>query len=151
MAGHTYSSILLHVVFSTKERRPLIRDSFQERLYKYMAGIAKKEFGHAIQIGGVEDHIHGLIRLRTDVSVAEAMRKWKSLSSGWVNETIKSTDRFAWQTGYAAFSVSKSNSPTVQRYILNQREHHKKRDFKDEFLTLLRRHEIEFDPKYVWD
>jgi REP-associated tyrosine transposase len=149
--GHTYSNILLHIVFSTNDRRPLIRKSFQQRLYEYMAGVARQEFGFALQIGGVADHVHALIRLKTDISIADAMRLWKALSSKWVNETIRPNKRFAWQTGYAAFSVSQSNAPSVSRYIQDQERHHATLSFQDEFLKLLARHGIKFDPQHVWD
>ena len=149
--GHTYTDILVHVVFSTKERRPIIVDSFRERLYEYMAGIANNEFGRAIQIGGVADHVHGLLQVKTDVSVADAMRKWKSLSSKWVNETLKLRTKFGWQEGYSAFSVSRSQAPRVQKYIVDQVEHHRKLSFQEEVLALLEKHGIAFDPKYLWD
>jgi len=141
--GHTYSYLLVHVIFSTKDREPLIESSWRDRLYEYMAGIARNEFGHAVRIGGVEDHLHGLIRIRTDVSVATAMNRWKSLSSGWVNNTIKPALRFAWQTGYAAFSVSRSNEDQVVQYIDGQEAHHKTVTFRDELMAFLERHGIE--------
>ena len=103
----------MHVVFGTKERRPLILDAFRTRLYEYMAGIAREEFGHAVRIGGTDDHMHALMKLRTDVSVAEAVRKWKSLSSGWLHKTVPEARAFAWQSGYGAFSVSHSNAQKV--------------------------------------
>jgi len=149
--GHTYSNLLLHVVFGTKERRPIIRDSFRVRLHEYLAGFARKEFGGALAVGGTADHVHGLILLPTDTSVAEAMRNWKSLSSKWVHETFPAETDFAWQEGYAAFSVSRSNVPQVATYIQRQTEHHKKMTFEEEFLALLERHEVPFDPRHVWD
>ena len=148
--GHTYANLLVHTVFSTKGRRPLIRESFRERLHRYMGGVARNEFGRALAVSGTEDHVHGLISLNTDVSVADAMRKWKSLSSGWVNKTDDTTDHFAWQAGYAAFSVSQSNKQAVTAYIENQPEHHRKRTFQEEFVELLERHGIDYDPRYLF-
>ena len=93
--GHTFSNLLAHVIFSTKNRQPLITDAIGERLYAYMAGVARKEFGWAKRIGGASDHIHGLIELRTDISMGHAMNRWKSLSSGWVHKTFPELRR-AW-------------------------------------------------------
>lgn len=116
-----------------------------------LGGIAREEFGRALQIGGTADHVHGLILLRTDVAVADAMRTWKSLSSGWVHKTFPAEQDFAWQNGYAAFSVSRSNAEQVKKYIGDQESHHRKQTFEEEFLALLDRHGIEYDPRSVWD
>jgi len=149
--GHTYSNLLFHTIFGTKDRRPLIAEESRQRLYEYMAGIARNEFGRALVIGGVEDHVHGLLSLRTDVPIAEAMRKWKSLSSGWVHKTFPQQQAFAWQSGYAAFSVSHSMTGRVTRYINEQQAHHRKRTFEEEFMAFLDAHGVEYDPKNVWD
>jgi len=149
--GHTFSNLLVHTIFSTKDRLPTIRESFRQRLYEYMSGIARTEFGRALCIGGTPNHVHGLIVLATDVSVAEAVRKWKSLSSKWVHETFPGTRDFAWQSGYGAFSVSRSNVPKVAGYIERQAEHHTKVTFEEEFVAFLKRHGIEHDPRHVWD
>ena len=149
--GHTYSRLLVHVVFSTKDRKPTIVEDIRPRLYDYMAGVARSEFGQAVRIGGIEDHVHGLLALKTDVSVAEAVRKWKSLSSGWVHKTFAEHGAFAWQVGYAAFSVSQSSVERVTQYIENQAEHHRSQSFEDEFRALLKRHGVEHDPQQVWD
>jgi putative transposase len=149
--GHTFSNLLVHTIFSTKDRLPTIRERFRPRLYEYMSGIARAEFGRALCIGGTPNHVHGLIVLATDVSVAEAVRKWKSLSSKWVHETFTDTRDFAWQSGYGAFSVSRSNVPKVAGYIERQDEHHKRVTFEEEFVAFLKRHGIEYDPRHVWD
>jgi putative transposase len=149
--GHTFSNLLVHVIFGTKDCLPTIRESFRPRLYEYMSGIARTEFGRALCIGGTLDHVHGLIVLTTDVSVAEAVRKWKSLSSKWAHETFPDAQDFAWQSGYGAFSVSRSNVPKVAGYIERQAEHHKKVTFEEEFVAFLKSHGIEYDPRYVWD
>lgn len=148
--SHTYPNILLHVVFSTKERRPIIDVSFRQQLYEYLCGIARKEFGRALRIGGTENHIHGLLSIGTDISVGEAMSKWKSLSSGWVHRTFPKASDFKWQEGYGVFSVSKSLVPTVERYIAKQGAHHQRQTFEEEFVEFLVKHEIEFDPKELW-
>ena len=149
--GHTYSNLLLHVVFGTKDRRPFIHESLRQRLYEYLAGVARNEFGRALTIGGAENHLHELLSLRTDVSTAEAMRKWKSLSSGWVHKTFPSDQTFGWQSGYGAFSVSEPMSIRVAKYISGQQEHHRRQTFEEEFVGLLERHGIRYDPKHVWD
>ena len=147
--GHTHTRLLVHVIFSTKNRRPLIQPGFRKRLHKYLGGIARHEFGCALTIGGTDDHVHGLLSLRPDVSVADAICKWKSLSSGWVHKTIAEAADFAWQEGYAAFSVSQSRAADVIAYIARQEEHHRKRTFDEEFAELLQRHQINYDPGKV--
>jgi len=142
-AGHTFSRLLVHVVFGTKERRGQIKAAFRERLCRYMAGIAKTEFGRLIEIGGTGDHVHVLVSLRTDVSVATAVRKLKSLSSGWVHATFPSEGAFGWQTGYGAFSVSESNAESVVGYVRNQEKHHERQTFSEEYAALLRKHGID--------
>jgi REP element-mobilizing transposase RayT len=148
--GHTYSTLVFHVVFSTKERRPLMHDAFRPHLYEYLSGIARNEFRGALAIGGTENHVHGLIVLPTDMSMAQAMRKWKGASSHWVKETFPDEGGFAWQDGYGAFSVSQSNVKPVAAYIEGQVEHHKKMTFEEEYIALLKRHGIQYDERYVF-
>jgi REP element-mobilizing transposase RayT len=143
--GHTYTNLLVHAVFGTKDRRPAIYDAFRPRLYEYLSGVAHHEFGQALAIGGTADHVHGLLTLRADVSVAEAMKKWKSLSSGWVHKTFPAEKDFGWQDGYGAFSVSRSLVPRVADYIGGQEEHHKNMTFEEELRGLLMRHGIDPD------
>ena len=143
--GHTYTSLLIHAVFGTKDRRPAVHESFRPRLYEYLSGVARHEFGQALAIGGTADHLHGLLVLKTDVSLADAMKKWKSLSSGWVHKTFPDERDFGWQEGYGAFSVSQSLVPKLATYIREQEQHHKKMTFEEEFRRLLVRHGIEVD------
>jgi putative transposase len=145
--SHTYVQNVVHIVFSTKERRKIIPRDMKERVWSYIAGICKQEkiFVHAV--GGMEDHVHLLLQIPPTMTLAEAVRTVKSNSSSWMKQEIK---KFAWQEGYGGFSVSKSQIPVVVRYIKNQERHHKKMSFEDEFLALLEKHEIEFDPKYVF-
>lgn len=147
----TYSQILLHLVFSTKGRCPWIATDVATRLYPYIGGIVRAEKGVLYEIGGIEDHIHMYLRWRTDAGVSDLMRTVKSRSSKWIHETLPGLSEFAWQEGYAAFSVSKSQEDAVRRYIVGQREHHAKEDFKSELLRLLRAHSIEFDERDVFD
>lgn len=145
----TYTQLLLHIVFSTKHRQPFITDEVAERLYPYIGGIIRAENGVLHDIGGVEDHVHLYIRWRADESLSNLMRTVKSRSSKWMHETFPQLKDFAWQEGYAAFTVSKSQEDAVKRYIANQHEHHRKEDFKSELMRLLAAHGIEFDEQYV--
>jgi REP element-mobilizing transposase RayT len=147
----TYSQILLHVVFATKHRQPWITTELSPRLYAYMGGIIRSEKGVLYEIGGVEDHVHMLMRWRTDMAVSDLMRHVKGRSSLWVHETMPELSSFAWQEGYSVFSVSKSRESAVKRYIAKQAEHHQKHDFRSELLRLLKAHGIEFDERYVFD
>ena len=143
----TYSQILLHIVFSTKLRQPYITANLAERLYAYMGGIIRAEKGVLYDIGGVEDHVHLYVRWRADASIADQMRTVKARSSKWVHDTFPTLGAFAWQEGYSAFSVSKSQEEAVKKYIAGQVQHHKKEDFKTELLRLLRANCIEFDER----
>lgn len=147
----TYSQILLHIVFSTKQRKSWITRDVQERLYPYVGGIVRAEKGILYDIGGIEDHVHMYIRWRTDEAISNLMRTVKARSSKWVHDTFAELGEFAWQEGYSVFSVSKSQEDAVKRYIAGQAEHHKKEDFKSELLRMLRAHEVDFDARYVFD
>ena len=144
--SHSYSSNRVHIIFSTKERRPCIADEFQPKLWAYMAGIAHNQGFQAIIIGGVRDHVHALVVLPPTMPLAKAVQFLKGSSSKWINET---TGHFAWQEGYGAFSVSASQTGNVVRYIGNQHTHHKRRSFEDEFMGLLKKYEVTYDPNYV--
>ena len=147
----TYSQILLHTVFSTKRRATIITPEVQPRLYDYIGGIVRAQKDVVYALGGMSDHLHMLLRWRTDATISDLMRTVKARSSVWVHRTFPSAASFAWQEGYAVFSVSKSAEPDVKSYIENQAEHHKKRDFQEEFLALLRAHGVDFDARYVFD
>lgn len=147
----TCSQVLLHVVFSTKGRVAFIRPEIQSRVYEYIGGIIRAEKGALYSIGGMPDHIHLLLRWRTDATIADLMRTVKARSSLWIHQTFADLKAFAWQEGYAVFSVSKSAESDVRRYIETQVEHHKKRDFKEELLSILRAHGVDFDERFVFD
>jgi putative transposase len=147
----TYSQLLLHVVFSTKHRERWITSDVAEHLYPYIGGIVRSEKGSLYDIGGIEDHVHIYLRWRPDGSISDLMRAVKAGSSKWIHETFPQLGAFAWQEGYAVFSVSKSQEEAVQKYLANQREHHAREDFPSELLKLLRAHEVEFDEQYVFD
>jgi putative transposase len=147
----TFTNLLYHIVFSTKQREPLIIENLREELYKYIGGIIRGEEGILIEIGGIDDHIHLLVKIKPSISISEMLNKIKANSSKWVNENNKSPRRFQWQEGYAAFTVSESQVPPVREYIQNQEDHHKRISFQDEFIALLEKHGVSYDPRYIWD
>ena len=147
----TYSQILLHVVFSTKRRERWIAPSVADRLYPFIGGIVRAERGVLYDIGGIEDHVHLYLRWRPDGAISDLMRTVKSRSSKWIHETFPALGSFAWQEGYAVFTVSKSQEEGVKKYIADQHEHHRTEDFQTELLRMFRKHEIEFDERYVFD
>jgi putative transposase len=148
--SRTFTNLLTHLVFSTRGREPLIIPELKAELYSYLGGLTKELRGKAYRINGADDHVHMLVNLPPVVSISDALRFIKSNSSGWIHEKWPRKS-FAWQPGYAAFSVSKSNVPGVLDYIARQEAHHRRRTFKDEYIDFLREHEIEFDPRYLWD
>ncbi len=146
------SAVYVHLVFSTKDRRPLLRDkTVREALHSYLGGISKQLDCAPIQIGGVEDHVHLLARFGRTITQAEWVKELKRVSNLWLKERGRDYADFEWQGGYADFSVSQSNLEPVKQYIAGQEEHHRKIGFQDELRALLKRHEIEWDEKYVWD
>jgi putative transposase len=142
--AHTYATNIVHCVFSTKERRSLIPDARTAELYAYPGGIARGEGFSLIAAGGTVNHVHLLFVLPASISLAHAVQKLKGSSSHWMGHG------FSWQEGYGAFSVSPSQVPIVKRYIQNQEQHHRKRNFEEEFVTLLRNCGIEYDERYVF-
>ncbi len=144
--SHTYTKCHFHIVFSTKGRRKLISKETQPELWAYMAGICKNVGIWVHAIGGIEDHIHALVELPVAVPLSKAVNLLKSNSSGFMNRR----GSFSWQEGYAAFTVSASNISAVKRYVLNQEAHHRKMTFEQEFVALLKKHGVQFDPKYVF-
>lgn len=147
----TFSCLVDHYVWSTKNRLPLITPGIRPRLYPFIGGIVRDLGGTMYEIGGVEDHVHVLVRGKTDVSAAEMARNIKSRSTAWLRETFDGFGSFAWQEGYGVFSVSKSQVEGVKAYIRRQEEHHERRSFKEEFIEFLERHEIEYKPEFVFD
>ena len=146
--AHTFVRNHVHIVFSTRERRPFINPAIQEKLWAYIRGIARNYDTDLEAIGGMPDHIHILAAIPAKLSVADAVRVLKANSSKWMNE---SGHLFGWQKGYAAVSVSASNLKAVMEYIRNQPAHHTKRSFKDEYIALLRKYGINVTPEEVFD
>jgi len=149
MAG-TYTKLIYHIIFSTKDRESLITPGLREKLYPYIGGIVRGQEGMLQAIGGMPDQIHLVVRIKPDVSVSEIVRLVKANSSKWVNEQAGSAGRFGWQSGYGAFSVSFSQLTAVCEYVERQEEHHRKKTFQDEYQDYLKRHEISFDERYLW-
>ncbi len=148
--AHSFVSNYYHCVFSTKERRKLISPELEERLWPFLGGIARAHKMKALAIGGVEDHVHLLLSLPSTLAIAKAIQLVKGESSKWVHETFPQHQQFAWQEGYGAFSIGVSQHPVTVAYIQKQKEHHRQVTFQDEFLRFLKKHEIEYDPRYLW-
>jgi len=147
----SYVSAYFHCVFSTKGRRLQITPALGERLWPFLGGIARQNRMKAVAIGGVEDHVHLLLSLPSTLAIAKALQLIKGGSSKWVHESFPEHRLFGWQEKYGAFGVSVSQLDRIIEYIRNQREHHRRVTFQEEFLALLKKHRIEYDERYVWD
>ena len=145
------AKIYIHAIFSTKNREAILADDWRDELFRVLGGTANNFDCQSLIVGGVADHVHMLFQLGRTISVADAIGRIKSTTSLWVNQTRGLPTPFHWQGGYAAFSVSQSMVEAVREYIQAQPEHHKKQLFQDELREWLRRYEIEWDERYVWD
>ncbi|MBN2584312.1 MAG: IS200/IS605 family transposase [Planctomycetes bacterium] len=141
----SYTCLLYHVVFATKDRRPWLSSEHLPRVQEYVGGIVRNLNGKLLAAGGATDHVHLAISLNSSVALADAVRTVKCNSTGWIHDTFPDLVSFAWQDGYAAFTVSKSALSQVQRYLAGQAAHHAERSFADELRALLAKHGIEFD------
>jgi putative transposase len=148
--SHSYVRNLMHCTFSTKERYPFINPELELRLWPYIGGIARENRMTALAIGGTVDHLHALLSLPATMSFAKAVQLIKGGSSKWVHDTFSRYKKFEWQEGYGAFSVSPSQASRTIKYIQEQKEHHRKRTFEEEFLKLLDKNEVEYDSRYVF-
>jgi putative transposase len=140
----------LHIVFSTKERSPLIKPGIEVELYQYISGTCKELKCSPIIVGGHEDHIHILCELSKNIAIADLLKQIKTHSSMWVKSRFK-IENFYWQSGYGSFSVAQDKIPKLKEYIANQNVHHQKLSFKDEYLMILKRNNAPFDERYLWD
>jgi putative transposase len=147
----SYVSSYFHCVFSTKHRHRIITAELQERPWPFMGGIARQNKIKAIEIGGIEDHVHVLLSLPSTMPISKAVQLIKGGSSKWVHENFPEHRLFSWQEKYGAFSVSVSQLDTLVDYIRNQPAYHRTMTFQEEFLSLLNKHRIEFDERYLWD
>jgi putative transposase len=151
MRRMSYISSYFHCVFSTKERRPQLTPALRERLWPFLGGIARQNKFKALEVGGVEDHVHVLLSLPATLSIAKAVQLIKGGSSKWVHETFPEHRLFNWQEKYGAFGVSVSLLEKTLEYIKGQAEHHRKMTFQQEFLALLKKHRVQYDERYLWD
>ena len=145
--GHSLASVHVHFVFSTKKRLPYLKGELQADMFAYLGGIVREVGGKAVIVGGMPDHVHLLVRMPTGTSISDFMRVVKANSSKWVKARQR---HFAWQTGFAAFSVSMPVLPEVTRYIQEQEKHHRKMTFQQELVALLKKHNIGYDERYIW-
>ncbi len=148
--ANTYTALYFHIVFSTKNRAAYLKPDIEERIWAYLGGVARAHYMTALQIGGFDDHIHALIMAPATLSPSQIAQYLKGDSSKWIHEEFPKLQGFAWQDGYAAFTVSKSALADVIEYIKNQRRHHQRKTFQQEYLEFLEKHGIEYDQRYVW-
>ena len=149
--SHTYASVMIHGVFSTKRRQTLLRREIIPELARVVGGILRDRGGKLLAFNGTGDHVHLLAVLHPSHALADQFRDVKAISSRWIHERFPDLSGFAWQSGYGAFSVSKSAAEEVSAYVARKEEHHRTGTFEEEFTALLERHGIEYDPKYVFD
>ena len=147
---HSFASLLVHVIFSTKDRASDLSPELAARLFPYMAGIVKERKGVPLIINGPADHVHLLVYVAATESISDLMRVVKTNSSRWVHEQFPEHKRFGWQAGYGALTVSRSRAADVTAYIAGQQDHHRRVSFQDEFLTFLRKHGIAYDVRDLW-
>jgi putative transposase len=148
--ANTYASLHYHVIFSTKNREPWLLPHIEQRIWEFIGGIARTHRMTALQVGGVEDHIHALVTAPPTMAPCQIAQYLKADSSKWMHEEFSRLWNFGWQDGYGAFTVNKSNIPNVISYIQNQREHHRKKTFQEEYLDFLRQNGVEYDERYLW-
>jgi len=149
--AQSLSNVLLHIVFSTKNRQPWIDVEIEEELFKYIAGICRELKCPSHKIGGTDDHIHIACSLSRTIAISKLVEEIKSSSSKWIKTKDDRFSNFAWQNGYGAFSIGQSQLSDLCRYIANQRDHHRRSTFQDEYRSLLEKYGIQFDERYVWD
>lgn len=149
--ANTYSQLNIHCVFAVKGREHVLSNLFQERLFAFMAGIIRQKGCYPLAVGGWKNHVHIFFELSTDVKISEVLREVKSASSKWINENGLVIGQFAWQEGYGAFSHSRSQRDRIIKYVMNQEEHHRGKTFREEYLSMLQKAEIEFDERYVFE
>lgn len=148
--ANTYTSLNYHLIFSTKNRQQALSHDTESRLWPYIGGVARAHGMTALQVGGVEDHIHALVTAPASISPSKVAQYLKGDSSKWLHEEFPALREVSWQEGYSAFSVSKSNIPAVARYIEYQREHHSRKTFQQEYVAFLKAHDIAYDERYLW-
>ena len=149
--SQSLSKVYVHITFSTKHRQDIITNSIQESLFNYIGGVCKGLECNPIRVGGHKNHIHILCLLSKKITQIKLLEEIKKQSSKWIKTQNNNFKNFYWQDGYGIFSVNPSEIDVVVKYINNQKEHHKKVDFKDEFRAFLKKYEVTYDERYVWD
>ncbi|MBA3441189.1 MAG: IS200/IS605 family transposase [Pyrinomonadaceae bacterium] len=149
--AQSLSSILIHLVFSTKLREPLIKPDIELNLHAYLSVVFRACQSPSLLVGGTQDHVHALFVLHRTWTVAAVVEEVKKSSSKWLKTNGRELRNFQWQSGYGAFSIGQSNVPMLKRYISTQPAHHRRQTFQDEFRELLRKYEVGYDERYVWD
>jgi putative transposase len=149
--ANTYTQVNIQCVFAVKGRQNLLASSFRDELFQYMSAVLKSHHAYPLAVGGWTDHVHVFFEMPTDRSISDLMRDVKAISSKWINENKFVPGRFQWQSGYGAFSYSKSQRDNVIRYIMRQEEHHKRQTFKNENLELLKRLDVPYNPNYLFE
>ena len=149
--GQSLVKNYLHIIFSTKYRQPLIIESVEDELYSYLGGICKELECPPIKIGGYYDHVHILCMLSKKIALMKLLEEVKSHSSKWMKTKDDSLNTFYWQDGYGAFSVNPSEVDAVINYIANQKEHHRRKTFENEYRAFLKKYNMDYDERYVWD
>lgn len=149
--SQSLSSVLLHIIFSTKNREPFITPQIEAELHPYMATIFRELKSPALALDGAADHIHALCSLSRTTTIANLIEEVKTSSSKWIKTKGRDFRAFQWQRGYGAFSIGQSQVEVVKRYIRNQKEHHQRVTFQDEYRQVLKRYRVDYDERYVWD
>ncbi|KEO71701.1 IS200/IS605 family transposase [Anditalea andensis] len=149
--GQSLVQNYIHIIFSTKNRQSFIHPPYEDELHSYLGGICKKMDCIPLKIGGYTDHVHILCKLSKKITLMNLMEELKSHSSKWIKTKDKSLERFYWQDGYGAFSVNPTQVDMVIKYIADQKEHHRKKSFQDEYRLFLKKYQVEYDERYVWD
>ncbi len=148
--ANSYTSLFIHIIFSTTNRERVLTSAVRDRLWAYMGGIARENKMKALSVGGTADHAHLLILIPPVIPVAKAVQLIKGGSSKWLHESHVSLRSFAWQEGYGAFSIGASQTDAVSEYIARQEEHHRIRTFQEEYLAFLKEYNVDYDERYVW-
>jgi putative transposase len=145
------SLVIIHIIFSTKDRFPCLNSSTRPRLYAYLATVARNSKCEAYRVGGTQDHVHLAVRLSRTITIAGLVEELKTSSSKWLKMLCPELRRFSWQHGYGAFSVSQDDLEDLMTYIDNQVEHHRVRTFQEEYLAFLKKYGVQYDERYLWD
>jgi putative transposase len=149
--SQSLSQVLLHVVFSTKHRQPLLAEDIQPQLHAYLAGACRALGSQAYRVGGTDNHVHIACSLPRTLTISKLMEEIKKSSSIWIKDKDENCRNFLWQAGYGAFSLGQSQLPRLLQYIDNQHEHHRKQSFEEELIELLQRYQVDYDERYLWD